>query len=220
MTRRTLAQYEQLLRGAHDCGANPDTREVFVASEGDGAEEAGIDFRTAARLLTNLRCLESRGQQPILVHICSVGGDWNYGIAMYDAIAACRSYVTVLSHGHARSMTSVIPQAADRRVLMPNCEYLVHFGDFTVGGHYQRSTAEAEWVQWENERMLDIYADRCYQGPWFKSRRYGRDGVKEYIRREVVKRSEWYMDARQAVELGFADAVLGDEGVESIDSLL
>ena len=36
----------------------------------------------------------------------------------------------------------------------------------------------------------------------------------------MEKKQEWYLSATESVEYGFADAVLGDEGYEDVESLL
>ena len=44
----------------------------------------------------------------------SVGGNWNDGMAIFDAIELCQSYVTIIVYGQAESMSSIILQAADK----------------------------------------------------------------------------------------------------------
>ena len=41
-------------------------------------------------------------------------------MAIFDAIKICRSHVTILVYGQAESMSSIILQAADKRIMMPN----------------------------------------------------------------------------------------------------
>ncbi len=62
----------------------------------------------------------------------SVGGSWNDGMAIFDAIQLSKSYVTIISYGQAESMSSVILQAADKRVKisLPECIGMVYLDTF------------------------------------------------------------------------------------------
>ena len=50
----------------------------------------------------------------------SIGGSWGAGTSIYDAIASCKSYVTIVVYGQAESMSGVILQAADNRLMSPS----------------------------------------------------------------------------------------------------
>jgi ATP-dependent protease ClpP protease subunit len=195
----------------HEYGICLDTRELWLTGD--------VECDTAFEVLANLRLLESQGKGTVLLHSASPGGDWNYGIAIYDALRACACKTVVLAHAHAASMTSIIPQGADVRVIMPNTDVLIHYGTEIIGGNAQSVISTAKWSEVLRERMLAIYADRCYRGQWFRAKRWGRDRVKEWLRKEMDKKQECYMDAREAVEHGLFDGVLGDKGFETVEAL-
>jgi ATP-dependent protease ClpP protease subunit len=164
------------------------------------------------------------GNDAILVHMMTCGGDWNYGMAIYDAIKnSCDddrlSDVVILSHGHARSMSSVIPQAATWRVLMPHTEYLVHYGQYCDSGNYTNVMANAKWYMKSNDVMMDVYLTRIQEGDFFKRDQMDEKQIRQWLVDTIDKKQEFYMTAREAVDKGFADAVLGDEGFETIAKL-
>jgi len=159
-----------------------------------------------------------------LVHQITNGGDWNYGIAIYDAIkASCddeeSSNIILLSYAHARSMSSVIPQAATWRVMMPNCDFLIHWGEQSVSGSFTSVHAEVQWGKKLADRMLDIYVERCHKGDYWEREGMGEDEVREFLRDMMNKKQEYYLTPEDAVDMGFMDAVLGDDEFETIKKL-
>jgi ATP-dependent protease ClpP protease subunit len=160
----------------------------------------------------------------ILVHMATCGGDWNYGMAMYDAIkASCdndqSSDIVILSYAHARSMSSVIPQAATWRVMMPHADYLVHYGEYGDSGNYTNVMANAMWYQKSNDVMMQVYLERIREGQFFKREGWDDKQIVQWLRDTIDKKQEFYMTARDAVDKGFADAVLGDDGFETLAKL-
>jgi ATP-dependent protease ClpP protease subunit len=223
--RPALDQRSALAYITHEFNVNTDTRDIFLHGYIDyeipPMEEPGVDYRMAANLIKNLNMLRHLDSEaPILIHMMTCGGDWNFGMAIYDAIKACANPVVVLAYAHSRSMSSIIPQAADYRVIMPNADFLIHWGSSGYEGNYTSVQAEAEWDKVLSERMLDIYAERCQDGDFWKRRNllHTKD-IREWLRENMDKRQEYYMDARESVDKGFFDAVLGDENYETIESL-
>jgi ATP-dependent protease ClpP protease subunit len=223
--RRNISQRSEMIYDVHNFGIILDTREIFISPPLDESlEVACIDHRVYHQFIRNLQILNSIGNEPILVHIGSCGGDWHYGLGIYDAIyASCQdersSDIVVLSHVHARSMSSVIPQAATWRVLMPNIDYLVHYGSYGDEGNYTNVMANMEWYKKANELMLSIYLKRIREGQFFKREGLDDKQILTWLRQTIDQRQEFYMTPREAVDKGFADAILGDEGFETIDKL-
>jgi hypothetical protein len=48
-------------------------------------------------------------------------------------------------------MSSVIPQAADFRVIMPNAHYLLHYGEYGDYGNYSNVMSSADFYKTQNE---------------------------------------------------------------------
>ena len=198
-----------------------DTRELFLSSDlSDNDNEAMIDHRTANAFIRNLRILNHMSSDPILIHMITCGGDWNYGMAIYDAIKESASETVVLAHAHARSMSSIIPQAATWRVIMPSADFLIHGGTLSLPElNYQSAVSEVKWSEKNYEKMLDIYISRCRDGQFFKREVMDRKAIREWLKGKIAQKQEFYMTAREAVDYGFMDGVLGDEDFENISSL-
>jgi ATP-dependent protease ClpP protease subunit len=219
--RRTLRQRSDQLGDLHGNDINIDTREVFAVSyfDAETEDEPGIDFRMAALLLKNLTFLDSISHKPILLHCCSDGGDWNYGMAMFDAIRMIHSSVVTLSHAHATSMSSIIPQAAERRVIMPNADFMFHFGLNGFDGDERSFIAHGEKAKEIDARMVDIYAAKCARGPYFRRNRLSRDRVRRWLVEQMNVKREVYLRPAEAVDYGFMDGVFGQPGFRTLDDL-
>jgi ATP-dependent protease ClpP protease subunit len=224
--RRNISQKSEMIYDAHNYGLILDTREIFVSPNiGDDYGVAMIDHVVCKQFITNLRLLNSMGNEPILVHMITCGGDWNYGIAMYDAIKeSCddenSSDIIVLSHAHSRSMSSVIPQAASLRILMPNIEYLVHFGEYSDSNNFTSAMANAEQCRKNNETMLDIYISRIKNAEYFKVKKMTEKQIYKWLEDMVTSKQELYLSPEEAVEKGFADGILGSDEYKTIANLM
>ena len=191
----------------HDNGLLLPHREIFLHSIFD-TEASGTDFRMANRFIKNLRILESMNDNPVIVHQYNIGGDWNAGMSIYDMILQSPCKIIFICHGISASMGSIIPQAADVRVTMPNCDWLLHEGytDIDSGLTHRQAKAWAQWEQKAYERMIEIYVE---------SSKLPASRIKNMF----SKREDWWISAEEAVEHGFADVILGDKKYESINSI-
>ena len=172
-------------------------------------EEPGVEFLMANRFIKNLNIIQRKSEKPILIILKTCGGDWTEGMAIYDAIKASLCWVTILAYAHARSMTSIIMQAADRRVMMPNADFLFHHGTMVVENTLVGAASDVRWHVTKMDVMLDIYADKRQYGTHFKDQHP--KTIKRRLQREMEKKQECYLTATESVDWGFADSVLGDK---------
>ena len=93
-------------------------------------------YRMATTFIKNIRLLDQIKNEPIIIHMDSLGGNWGDGMAIYDAIKISRSHVTILVYGQAESMSSIILQAANKRITMPNAYFMCHYGSSASAGNY------------------------------------------------------------------------------------
>lgn len=192
---------------------NVDVRssQIYLFGEEGAAEdsyEPGVEFTMANRFIKNLNLLMRKGDQNILIHMKTCGGDWAEGMAIYDAIKACPNYVTIVSYTHARSMSSIILAAADHRVLMPHSTYMIHQGSEGFEGTYKQfQTNAAESVK-TLDQMMKIYVDTLKRTGTMKS--WSRKRIREFLDDQMNLKEEVYYTAEQAVKIGFADAVFTD----------
>lgn len=187
--------------------------ERYIASaEGVDGGEPGVEYAMANTFIRNLNILMRKSHDPILIHLKSCGGDWSEGMALYDAIKACPNKITMLVYTHARSMSSIILQAADKRVMMPNSTFMFHYGSMYMGGTAKQFLTEAEELKKANHTMLSIYVDSMKKKGVLKHK--SKQFIHDWLVNEMNKKEEVYMDAKQAVKYGFADFVFGENGYD------
>lgn len=202
----------ELLKDFHDYGANISSREIFLHNiyHSEDNQNPGVEYRMSNTFLKNLRALELKSDQPITIHMQSIGGEWSDGMAIYDAISMCRSYVTIIAYAQASSMSSIILQAADYRVMTPNSHFMSHYGSSDINTDYLSAMNQANYERDICDIMFNIYASRCVNGKFFYEK-YGKKPsekqVKQYLIRKL-KSGDWYLNAEESVYYGFADAVL------------
>lgn len=212
MAKLTKSQRSELINDVHNFGIDFEGREIFVG--GNDIDE--INHILSSTFIVNLRLLDKTDGN-ILIHLNTVGGEWAYGMAMYDAIKSCQNNIITLSYAHARSMSSIVPQAADLRIIMPNAYFMMHEGTLGIEGTEKSVRSFVEFNKEADSKMLDIYAERCIVGEKFKN--WKPEKVKSFIKKQMNNFEEWYLTARQSVEYGFMDAILGDNNYESIPKI-
>jgi ATP-dependent protease ClpP protease subunit len=113
-----------------DLSVEFDSRTIYMGSAQylSSDSESGVDYLMAERFIKGIHSLELKNTKPILIMMNNPGGDWFHGMAIYDAIKTCKCHCTIRVYGHAMSMGSVILQAADERIMMPNSRMMVHYG--------------------------------------------------------------------------------------------
>jgi len=228
MPKRTVNQWHYIVESIHDYNVLLDTREIFIHGCLDEIDDSGVDHIMANKFVKNMRLLETlpAADKPIIIHQHSVGGDWSSGMMMFDTIVSCRCPILFIYHGEACSMGSIIPQACAvhknaYRVIMPNVLFMVHDGTTGIDTNFTRKKTKS-WAAIEeklDKQMMEIYCRACANGEFFKNFE-GNVKIKQYIREQLDKSEDWWLNARETVFYGFADAVMGDEGYESIDDIL
>ncbi len=198
-----------------------ETREIFLHGFIDNTDvDPGVEYKMSNNFLKNIKLLESLDAcKPIVVHQHSIGGEWAEGMMMFDAIQTCTCPVIVVAHGIAASMGSIVPQAADLRVSMPSCWWLIHDGSTDIDNSMTIKQAKV-WAQWEEktrEQMLDIYTGWCSQAGVFSGKTEKQ--VSNFISKQLNDKEDWWLDAADAVKYGFCDAVYGTVGYETINAI-
>lgn len=221
LNKKTRNQKHDIIEELHVHNILFDTREIFIHGEIASEEDQAVDFRMANRFLKNLRLLEQSGDGPIVIHQHSLGGAWDCGMMMYDAITNSPCHIIFLMHGTACSMGSIVPQAADVRIIMPSCTFMVHTGYTDIGGHtYKQSQSWSEMEKKQTETMIDIYTKVAINGPYFQAGKMDEKKVKRFITAKMDQKEDWWLFAKDAIRYGFADGILGEKGYETIDSII
>jgi len=201
----------------HDYDVIISSREIFLSGY-DQEEYLEVDYRVATRFIKNLRVLESLSSDPIVIHQYSAGGEWESGMAIYDAIQHSEASFVFICHGLAASMGSIIPQAVHGkgvRLTMPNCYWCIHEGEQSMEGTVKQVRSYYEFCKLSGTRMYDIYSDVCYEtGAYFQD--IPKAKVKEFVKHRLESKEDWWLTAEDAVIYGFVDGIIGSENYESI----
>ena len=177
---------KDLLYDLHNYGANIDTREIFLHNYyASDDENQGVEYKMSNTFLKNIRALEIKSDRPIIIHMHSIGGEWSDGMAIYDAIAMSKCYVTIIAYGQAESMSSIIFQAADRRLMTPNTYFMSHYGSSAAVGEYLTVQNLAKYEKHICDVMIDIYAQSCVGGKFFKEK-YGQNPDLEKVKTLMI----------------------------------
>ena len=183
-------------------------REEYIDSETD--EEPGVEYSMANRLIKNVTLCHTNSKdknkyKPIIIHMKTNGGDFNEGMAIYDTLKNIPNPIIIVNYTHARSMSSIIFQAASKRVMMPHSFLMIHRGTYGISGTAQEVDSNYEFDKRDDLIMLDIYASRMKEKGIFKGR--SKTKIKEWLKDQMMKKTDVFMTAEQAIKYGLADEV-------------
>lgn len=133
---------------------------------------------------------------PIQINLNSPGGSVMDGLALYDTILRLRRKgftVNTRATGLVASMATILLQAGEERVADANVSILVHEIAGATGGKISGIRDEARAMERLNQRLLGILAERSTL-------------TAEEIKERADYR-EWWLDAEEALELGFVDRI-------------
>lgn len=159
-----------------------------------------IEKDTARSVIERMRELANDGPRPITLYVNSAGGNVTDGLALHDSIHQIVSRgieVTIVVQGMAYSMGSVVLQAASvgRRLSLPHSWIMIH--------------EPAKWAGWQSTSAAAQHLDRLKQMQSqiyeILARRSGRP-LKQIIR--DTKRTDFYLDAKRALDYGLIDGIL------------
>ena len=130
--------------------------------------ECGIYWNTSRRIIMGIHLLDSvvpkDEDHPITIIMNSDGGYWEYGMAIYDAIRQSSNTVVIINMSTARSMTSIIYQAADLRITAPSGYYMIHDGTLGVEGIPKSVQNVVAFDKKQTRKiMYQIYLDRLQE---------------------------------------------------------
>jgi len=160
--------------------------------------------KDAARLcIERLRELANDNNRPINLYINSAGGNVTDGLAIHDVVRHIISRgieVSVVVQGMAYSMGSIVLQAASdgKRLTYPHSWIMIHEPAKWAG--WQSTTAAAQHL----ERLKQMQ-DQIYRILSFRSGKPLRQIIRD------TKRTDFYLDARGAVDYGLVDGIVAGE---------
>ena len=167
-----------------------------------------IEKDPARDVIERLRELANDNPQPITLYINSAGGNVTDGLAIHDSIREIVRRgieVTIVVQGMAYSMGSVVLQAASegRRLAQPHSWIMIH--------------EPAKWAGWQSTSAAAQHLDRLKQ---MQTQIYeilaARSGKPlEKIIRDT-KRTDFYLDAKKALEYGLIDGITDEKDIVAV----
>jgi ATP-dependent protease ClpP protease subunit len=97
---------------------------------------------------------------------------------------------------------------------------MCHFGSSGYEGNFLDTQNAVEFEKNIANTMLDIYAHSATGGKFFQENYKGmtQGKIKNYIKNKL-RGGDWYLNSRETVTYGFADAILTDEPYGSLSKL-
>lgn len=210
---------ENHLHNIHEYGIDYLANEIYLVGNPEyiGVEEGegGVEYSMASTFIKNLNILMRKSNHPILIHMKTCGGYWEEGMAIYDAIKTCPNQVTILNYTHARSMSSLIFSAADKRVMMPNSTFMFHEGTFSTHGTTKVARTEFAELERTGDVMLDIYV-RVLKAKGTMSKKPMK-AIRAWLVEQMDKKEDVFLTAKESVKIGFADSIF--DGSQWVDEL-
>ena len=180
--------------------------EVVYATDDLDREEPGVEHQMATRFIRNIKILSGIDPlRPIVINVKTCGGDWTEGMAIHNALWFCPNPTIALCYTHARSMSSLIFQAADKRVMMPDSYFMFHKGELGFSGTYTQFMSFAEECRKYHIRMMGIYVESMQKKGKFK--RWSAKRIEEMLEQRMREKEDAYLSPKEAVEWGLADEV-------------
>ena len=205
---RRTAETNNILEEIHDYCIDFSNRQIYLHDNVKEDCEDGIDFRVATRFIKNMAILESGGEA-IVIHAFSEGGCVEAGFAIYDCIKTSNCHISIVCHGACMSMMSVILQASDERVAMPNCTFMLHEGGGSIDGTHKQTQVWPAFTKQIQSRVMDIYVERAQHGEIFVGKSLRQ--IRNYIQGNFDRKEDWILTAEEAKRHGFIDRILSEK---------
>lgn len=143
---------------------------------------------------------ELKTKDSITIHINSVGGDFYAGLSIYNRLRNLPASITTIVDGLAASAGSIIFMAGDKgkRKLHAGSNLMVHGVLSFFWGYYNAVELESEIKKLESHNKAAIAA-------YVEATGLSEDVVKEALSKDT------YMTGQEAVDAGWADAVVSDD---------
>lgn len=136
------------------------------------------------------------GSGPITIWINSPGGDCIAASQIYSMLMDYKGEITVKIDGIAASAASVIAMAGTKVIMSPTALMMIHNPSTTSSGDHQVMTKAIELLEEVKESIINAYEIKT--------------GLSRTVLSHMMDAETW-MNAKKAVELGFADSILEDE---------
>lgn len=160
----------------------------------------GMEAASAKSIINQL----PEDSSDIVLEVNSNGGLVTVGSEIYTALRNYKGKVTAEVTGIAASAASVAIMGADKVVMSPTAQMMVHKALFNwVSGNSDDLDKASNALKSSDKAIVNAYVAKTGKSE---------DEIMDLMRNET------FMSAREAVENGFADEVMSFEAVASIDN--
>lgn len=135
-------------------------------------------------------------RRPILLYLCSRGGEEEPGYMLIDAILNSTTPVYTINLGLWYSMGFLIGLAGHKRFATKHARFLMHDGSSMVMESASKMQDIVEFQRKADERTKQYVLE------------HSKLTSEEY---DAKTRVEWYLFADEAREMGFIDAIIGED---------
>lgn len=188
-----VAEYEKKLTSSVKGDATEIIMYGIIGSQYDGISAKEV-----------LALLEEVTTNKITVRINSIGGEFNEGIAIYNALKNHDAHVTAIVEGYACSIAADIAAAGDEIIVREGSLVMIHcaLAPFLFGNAYDLEK-EAVVLQKHDEAQLDIFSQKM-------------SAEREEIK-QMLKNETWFT-AQETATIGFSTAVEGKVAEKELDA--
>lgn len=138
------------------------------------------------------------GEGDVVIFLNSPGGDCVAASQIYTMLTEYKGSITIKIDGIAASAASVIAMAGDTVLMAPTGMMFVHNPMTAAFGNKAEMEKAIEMLEEVKESIINAYERKT--------------GLSRQKLSHLMD-SETWMNARRAIELGFADGMLGDDSV-------
>ncbi len=152
-----------------------------------------VDTRLARATAKRLMELDAISDDPIFLHVDSLGGSVEAGFILIDTIKAIRSPVHALVESKAYSMAAIITLFCDKRFMLPNATLMFHEASYGTRGEEPSIRSRVEF----NTRFLDRMHRKIAEHIDMDGKKY----------RDLI-RDGWWLLAEDALSVGIIDEIV------------
>lgn len=151
---------------------------------------------TAASFLAVFFSLASQNKKPITIKLMSPGGNVESGFAVYDAIRTSTVPVTIEAYGEVSSIAALIFLAGDKRLMSPNCRFMVHHGTADFAGEFKTIISRMDEAKVRDDAYIFALSDRT---------QLTLEGARDLVDAEA------FFSAGRCLELGISHGLLEEK---------
>lgn len=145
--------------------------------------------------------------EELVLEINSIGGHVDAAAEIYAILSKLSNPTRAEIQSMAASAASYFPLACDRVEIALPAQMMIHCASWGVGGNKHDHHWTAQQLDVTDNSILDVYCRKC-----------GEKTSREELER--LMNEESYLSARQCLEMGLVDAIIGDVSESDTSALV